>query len=349
MEEEICDKIVYIEFHDAAGPYPKIWLPENVSEDVLNHVSVKSISVLGGEQGALPAGLVILPFASLNLKGIMKFFQRNDKTFRGGIARTCITVLFNEEYDVIFYKYLEKFETAFDEPIKKIQELEEKKAKKEDFVDQLLILKNNLKSLLSQLKIKEIPPSASNAFLPESTEKDAEYCYKVIFCGDPEVGKTSTILRFTDKAFSNNYFPTLGVNILEKGLNLKKGVQVQFVLWDIAGQIKFMRMRKHFYLGTDGVFIIFDITNLESFKSVSKWLQDIKEHLHHDFPGFLLGNKSDLKSARKISHSEAKKLAQELKLEYIETSAKTGENVDSAFLKMAEGLIKSGTKRNECN
>ncbi len=340
MAEDICEKIVYVEFHDAAGPYPKIWVPESVSEDVLNHVSVKSISVLGGEQGALPKGLIILPFASLNLKGLLKFFQRKDTTFRGGIARTCITVLFNEEYDVIFYKYLDKFEALFDEPIKKIQELEEKKAKKEAFIELLQIIKNNIKALLSQLKLKETPPSDSEAFTPEFSDKQAEYCYKLIFCGDPQVGKTSTILRFTDKAFTNT-LPTIGVQISEKALTLKKEGQVQFVLWDIGGQAKFMRMRKHFYLGTDGVFIVFDLTNLESFKSVSKWLQDIKNHLHHEFPGFILGNKSDLKSARKVSHAEALKLAKELKLEYIETSAKTGQNVESAFTKMAEDLIKS--------
>ena len=160
--------------------------------------------------------------------------------------------------------------------------------------------------------------------------------------GDPGVGKTSTILRFTDNAFIRTYIPTLGVNISEKNVKID-GNSVGLILWDIAGQSKFETMRKHFYKGTEAVILIFDLTNRKSFESIPKWYEDIKKYVISDtkIVGFILGNKEDLTESRLIGEKEVIKIAKKLNLDYIETSALTGKNVELSFHKIAEALINS--------
>ncbi|GAH78811.1 unnamed protein product [marine sediment metagenome] len=99
-------------------------------------------------------------------------------------------------------------------------------------------------------------------------------------------------------------------------------------------------MRRHFYKGTDAVILIFDLTNPKSFESVSNWFNDIKRY-EKDVTGLIFGNKEDLVEQRKIQTEEALKLAETLNLEYIETSALTGKNIEQSFYKAAETLYKS--------
>ncbi|MFW9948469.1 MAG: Rab family GTPase, partial [Candidatus Odinarchaeota archaeon] len=154
------------------------------------------------------------------------------------------------------------------------------------------------------------------------------------------VGKTSTILRFTDNAFSRIYNPTMGVNISDKNFHVGNAF-VELIIWDIAGQTKFQTMRKHFYQGINGIILIYDLTNPKSFESISGWYKDIKNHLSDktSIVGYIFGNKLDLANERKVKNSTAKKLAEALNLKYIEISALTGQNVENAFFDMAKKLI----------
>ena len=76
--------------------------------------------------------------------------------------------------------------------------------------------------------------------------------------GEPGVGKTSVILRFTDRAFKRTYLPTMGVNISEKIISHENDI-VEYILWDVAGQAKFQLMRKHFYEGADAQILVFKL------------------------------------------------------------------------------------------
>ncbi|GAH72250.1 unnamed protein product, partial [marine sediment metagenome] len=98
-------------------------------------------------------------------------------------------------------------------------------------------------------------------------------------------------------------------------------------------------MRKHFYTGAEGVFLMFDLTSQESFLNISKWHKDIKLKLKDDFTGFLLGNKRDLRAERKVGIDEIHNLSKNLNMEYIETSALTGINIDKAFYDMSKAII----------
>ena len=87
--------------------------------------------------------------------------------------------------------------------------------------------------------------------------------------------------------------------------------------------------------------MVFDLTRSKTFESISNWYQDIKGTLKpkYGITGFLLGNKSDLVNKRSVNEEDAQKLAKELNLNYIETSALTGENVEDAFKKMADTIL----------
>jgi small GTP-binding protein len=132
------------------------------------------------------------------------------------------------------------------------------------------------------------------------------------------------------------------VNVSDKIFRVD-GTIVQLVLWDLAGQERFKVMRQQFYQGSDGIFLIFDLTNLKSFDRIKEWHQDVQKQLKNKRKifGFVIGNKSDLFNQRIVSKKIASQLARELRLGYLETSALTGENVEYAFVEIAKLLLKS--------
>jgi small GTP-binding protein len=167
-----------------------------------------------------------------------------------------------------------------------------------------------------------------------------EFSSKIIICGDYSVGKTSLIRRFIDNRFLENYISTIGVDITRKTVTLSKDCSVNFILWDIGGQITQMApYRKKFYTGANAAFIVFDKTRKESFVNIKVWLNDISKEVGARIPKIIVANKNDLTFDYQVTTAELAKLAEELGMEYIETSAKTGENVEDAFKYIAHRVI----------
>ena len=343
MSFEIINAIVYTNLDETLGPVPVLWHPLDLSERIRMSVGIKSITMLSADDGVVPKTLVIIPFPSFNLKGLTKYIERQDATKRGGVAISSITLLFNEAHDIVFYKYIDYLASVFADVAQNIIKLEEHEAKSDDIFVELNKLQTTISEILDDLRNKEKFSSEMEAF-PEDKgveESELRYNFKIIVCGDPGVGKTSTILRFTDNAFIRTYIPTLGINISEKNIRIK-GSLVKLILWDIAGQVKFETMRRHFYKGAEAVILIFDLTNRKRFQSIPNWYKDIKNHLDHEkIIGFILGNKEDLNEQKIINKEDIERINDKIGLEYIETSALTGKNVESSFYKVAGNLIKS--------
>jgi len=340
MSEEIIKAIVYTSLDESIGPNPLLWIPLDLPEKIRMGVSIKTITMLTTDQGIIPNSLVIMPFPAFKLKGIIKYIEREDNSRRGGVALSSIALLFNEADDLIFYKYMDYLEPVFSESAKKLIELETGEAKSDEIFIEIDNFRLKLTEILDDLYQKEKTSSELEAFPEEKIKEDLlESNFKVVVCGDPGVGKTSTILRLTDNAFMRTYVPTLGVSISERLMTLGDK-HVNLILWDIAGQSKFEIMRRHFYKGTDAVILIFDLTKRQSFESVSNWYNDIRKY-EKDLTGLIFGNKEDLLDERKIPTEEALMIAETLNLEYIETSAKTGKNIEQSFYKLAETLFKS--------
>ena len=347
MSQQIITGIIYFEMNDELGPNPKAWLPTKFSQMEMINISIKTLTVLSGEHGLVPESLVILPFTSLNSKGLIKFIRWEDSTRRGGIGVSALSIMFQEMEDVIFYKYINQFSIPFEEILQKIIDLELSKAPREKFIDVLKNFEINILNLLEELKFQERDQLQSKEF-PEQQYKDRsliDYQFKIIILGDPSVGKTSLILRYTDNAFRRSYVPTLGVHVSNKIFKIEDSV-VQLTLWDIGGQLKFQTMRQQFYRGSDAAFLVFDLTRPETFKTIPNWHSDVLEQLSNrseDLIGYIVGNKNDLKEQRKITKKRATTLANQLNLGFIETSALLGENVDYAFSEVARLLYKSIT------
>ena len=340
MEAKLIKGILYTELDEELGPNPFVWLGD-VPQSSRIHISVKTITVLSGEKGLIPESLVILPFPSLNLKGLIKYIKWNDEARRGGIGQGAITLLFKESDDVIFYKYLNYFQTPFEEVAEKVAHLQKSKAPRENYIDILDKLFLTINQFLIEFKNNEIAEENAKAF-PDQKIKEAKlinYKFKIIICGDPSVGKSSLILRYTNNAFRRHYIPTLGVHVSDKIFQIEESY-IQLVLWDIAGQAKFETMRQQFYLGSDGIFLIFDLSKPNSLESVSNWYYDIQNQLT-DRPaitGYIIGNKKDIGQSLGSTSEKGGDLASYLNLGYIETSALTGENVEYAFYTIAQSL-----------
>lgn len=163
---------------------------------------------------------------------------------------------------------------------------------------------------------------------------------KLILTGDFKVGKTSLIKRFIENLFQESYISTIGVEISKKTVILDEETKVNFVLWDIGGQISSMAPYRHrFYEGASAAFIVIDRTRAGNLESVNRWYTEILESVPQKIPIVIVGNKSDLQKELVISEEDIKIVAKQLNFHYILTSALTGENVNEAFLYIAYRFI----------
>jgi small GTP-binding protein len=160
--------------------------------------------------------------------------------------------------------------------------------------------------------------------------------HKVVLLGDSGVGKTALVERVTEDIFQNSHVPTVGAQFIS--LELGTGEQKCFLeLWDTAGQEVFRSLVGFYAREAEGAFILFDVTNRESYDSLPGWLEFIRDNSPQAIL-VVFANKIDLSDERKVLKEESETFAQERKLIFFEGSAKTGENVRDAFEKVVELL-----------
>ncbi len=170
-----------------------------------------------------------------------------------------------------------------------------------------------------------------------------KFYLKTILVGDFKVGKTSLINRFVRNTFEADYTSTIGVDLSEKLVTLNEDTNIQFIIWDIAGQKKSIApYRKKFYKGANFALIVLDRTRPNNIESIRNLYNDIKDHATSEIIFVLIGNKSDLADEIITSEEDIKKVADHYGFHsYILTSAKTGENVNDAFLNIAYTFLES--------
>ncbi len=167
--------------------------------------------------------------------------------------------------------------------------------------------------------------------------EEPKYIIKITILGEKNVGKTSLVYRYIENKFRESYKATLGVNLLKKDMEVD-GNSVSAQIWDLGGQDSFKSLRKLYLEGANGAFIIFDVTDRKSFDKLNEWIESFKE-ARGEQPMVLIGNKSDLENQRKITDTEASNYAKENNMELILTSAKTGQNVEEAFIKLTKRIL----------
>eukprot|EP00501_MAST-03F_sp_TOSAG23-6_P001520 GSMAST32.ASY1.ANO1.1582.1 assembled CDS len=143
---------------------------------------------------------------------------------------------------------------------------------------------------------------------------------KLLLLGDSGVGKSSLLTQYVEDDFHD-------------------------VIWDTAGQERFRTLTTQFYRGSQGVLMVYDITNRETFTNITHWMQQIKDNVETDPQILIVGNKSDLSSQRQVTLKEAMKLAKSYGCQHFEVSAKTDQGVKVAFQRLAEEVVHNQIKK----
>ncbi|XP_021354784.1 ras-related protein Rab-37-like isoform X4 [Mizuhopecten yessoensis] len=174
---------------------------------------------------------------------------------------------------------------------------------------------------------------------------DETSIHKTILVGDSGVGKTSLLVQFDQGKFQQGSFSaTVGIGFTNKVVDVD-GTKVKLQIWDTAGQERFRSITRAYYRDANALLLLYDVTNKASFDNIRAWLGEINEYAQEDVVIMLLGNKSDSTADRVIRTEDGEKLAKEYSVAFMETSAKTGMNVDLAFMAVARDLKMKKTRK----
>jgi Rab family protein len=168
-----------------------------------------------------------------------------------------------------------------------------------------------------------------------------EKLFKLIVLGSAAVGKTTMVNQFLKKEDIIDYRPTLGISISTQRYHVQgfKDDVIKFLIFDLAGQSFFKRVRRDYYKGANCAFIVYDVTRRETFdEAIDFWLKDAQKELGN-IPFVLIGNKIDKEEERVVRKEEGMEKAKELKSFFIETSALQNINVQDTFKIIGIGLF----------
>ncbi|KAK7275404.1 hypothetical protein RIF29_16520 [Crotalaria pallida] len=171
-----------------------------------------------------------------------------------------------------------------------------------------------------------------------------DYVFKVVVIGDSAVGKTQILSRFAKNEFCFDSKSTIGVEFQTKTVTIN-GKVIKAQIWDTAGQERYRAVTSAYYRGALGAMLVYDITKRQSFDHVVRWVEELRAHADSAIVIMLVGNKGDLEDQRVVSSEDAVEFAEEQGLFFSETSALSGQNVETAFLKLLEEINRVVSKK----
>lgn len=125
---------------------------------------------------------------------------------------------------------------------------------------------------------------------------------------------------------------TIGVDFGSKTVAITEDTNIKVQIWDTAGQESFRSITRSYYRGSICALLVYDITRRSSFDNLTRWLDDMRDNAYSKMIIVLIGNKDDLKTEREVSTEEGQEFADKHNLMFMETSAKTGHNIENAFI-----------------
>lgn len=173
------------------------------------------------------------------------------------------------------------------------------------------------------------------------SKKDTpDYIFKLLCLGESGVGKTCVILRYSDNIFTSHKMSTVGIDFRIKVIEYKTK-QIKLIIWDTAGQERFRNITNQYYNGADGIILIYDVTNRDSFNNVTYWMNQITSKSDKTKIGLILvGNKIDNEKSRVITKEEGEIIGKNNEIDFMEISAFTNYNIDECFDCVIEQIFK---------
>ena len=165
---------------------------------------------------------------------------------------------------------------------------------------------------------------------------------QMLIIGDCSVGKTSIITRYTNGTFKEEYLGTVGLDYYSKE-EIIDNKTILIKLWDTAGEERYKSLTQNYFRNAEGVLLVFDVTNTDSFNNLKEWISSIKLNMEGKnifIPIVIIGNKLDMEDQREITKEQAEKFVSENNYKYFETSAKTGEGIDKSIRELATQILK---------
>jgi len=196
-----------------------------------------------------------------------------------------------------------------------------------------------------------------------------DFLFKIVLVGDSGVGKSNLLSRFTRNTFTVDEKSTIGVEFATRIIPMNDHKKIKAQIWDTAGQERYRAITNAYYRGALGAILVFDVTRKTSFDNIPRWLRELRDHANKDIVLILVGNKSDLvtpttstttsttsttsnttptntneediDAQRQVNEQMAQQMAKEYDIPYIETSAKSGINVEDAFVNVVTRIYQT--------
>lgn len=166
---------------------------------------------------------------------------------------------------------------------------------------------------------------------------DEPISIKIVLLGDSGVGKTSIVTKYVTGSLPDVAVPTVGAAFVTKDMEID-GRNFQLLIWDTAGQELYRGLSPMYYRSAAIAVIVYDVTNVNSFKSVEYWVNELRDNADQNIVIIVCGNKTDLEP-RQVEQDVAQTQANAFKTLYTETSAATGSGVERVFQMVLNELI----------
>jgi Ras-related protein Rab-18 len=175
--------------------------------------------------------------------------------------------------------------------------------------------------------------------MPTTTSDTSINC-KLIIIGNASVGKSSLLLRFADHQWlpEDESSATIGVDFRVSKLDVG-GKSVKLSIWDTAGQERFRNLTSSYYRGAQGIILVYDVSNRESFEALPRWFTELESFVSEHVVKIVVANKVDKETSRQVTTSEGRSFANKMGTHYVEASAKTDVGVQEAFREVVEKII----------
>ncbi|KAF7988190.1 hypothetical protein HCN44_007684 [Aphidius gifuensis] len=171
-------------------------------------------------------------------------------------------------------------------------------------------------------------------------DQDILTTLKILMIGESNVGKSSTLLRFTDDEFNENMQSTVGMDYKTKQITID-GNTVKLAIWDTAGQERYRTLTPSYYRDGQGAILMYDVTDKNTFLKLETWLDELNTYCNKiEIVKMIVGNKIDLPN-RQVTTDEGLAFARKHQTLYIESSAKTADGVKCCFEELVQKIIQT--------